>query len=134
MFLVITLLCVCLGVAAVAPGIGIALGVLSLPALVRTAAVVQKKLVVGDEPDLKVALFFSSLGVVLACALAGVVAFFAACGVVFGAAVFAEDVFISLMRWTDDEDIFIGILLLLGGVPAVAVATWVFVKYWPRRD
>lgn len=79
--LVVTLVAVILGVAAWAPGLGIALGVVSTPALMRAIGIRVRKKARGEMMTAgeKILAFTSSLGIVLTILLAFLVMFFVVC-------------------------------------------------------
>jgi hypothetical protein len=122
--LVVTLLCICLGLISIAPGLIVPLVVIVAPALVRTA--VASRLAggpvsVGD----KIATFSASLGIIVLIWIAGLVAFGTACTlIVLGGAT---------MSFNDNA---IGVLLLLGicaALAAFAFMSWLLYKSWPRN-
>jgi hypothetical protein len=122
--LVITVLCICLGLISVAPGLIVPLVVIVAPALVRTAVASRLSggpVSVGD----KIATFSASLGIIVLIWIAGLVAFFTACTlIVLGGAA---------MSFKDNA---IGFLLLLGvcaALGAFAFMIWLLYKSWPRN-
>jgi hypothetical protein len=123
--LVITVLCICLGLISVAPGLIVPLVVIVAPALVRTAVATRLSsgpVSVGD----KIATFSASLGIIVLIWIAGLVAFGTACTlIVIGGA---------SMNFSNDA---IGFLLLLGvcaALGAFAFMIWLLYKSWPRNN
>src|SRR5438552_2973771 len=86
LFLVITLVAVCLGVSLLAPGLGVLLSVMALPALIRTVIDVAQHKRGGTALGVigKAWSFVVSLIVVVAAALAAGVAFFTVCSMGIG--------------------------------------------------
>ncbi|MEX2119906.1 MAG: hypothetical protein WD847_09965 [Pirellulales bacterium] len=86
--MLITLIAVCLGVAAAAPCLGIALAVVVTPALVRTFMASTRRKAQGQRLTMpeKVLAFWGSLGIVVLAGVAAGVAFFATCWIADGAA------------------------------------------------
>lgn len=127
LLLVITLICVLLGVTMAAPGLGILLGILSLPAFVRSAAAVRSEQSRGMHPGVayKIFHYVISLGVLF---LVGVIAFFTACAIPLGWAATTYGLF--------SEEWFFGILLLttiVCGIIGIVVAIKLLKKSWPGR-
>jgi len=93
LMLLMTLASICLGVTAIAPGVGIALIVLAVPAAIRTWDMVGRRLhrgVAAPTAD-KIRLFLLSLGLATIIGLAGSIAFFAVCtGSILGLNVLAD--------------------------------------------
>jgi hypothetical protein len=130
LFLVITVIAVCLGVFVAAPGLGILLAVIAVPAFVRTSAATSaQERAAGrpvDVPD-KVGLFLGSVGVILLIGLAGFGAFFAAC--------WASCAALSVtgaFRGGGGNAALVWINLFAGGI-ALAFVVWLIRKTWPRR-
>jgi hypothetical protein len=130
LFLVITVVAVCLGAFVAAPGLGILLAVIAVPAFVRTSAATSaQEQSAGrpvDVPD-KVGLFLGSIGVVLLIGLAGFGAFFAAC--------WASCAALSVtgaFRGGGGDAALVWINLFAGGI-ALALVVWLLRKTWPRR-
>jgi hypothetical protein len=130
LLMVVTLIALILGVAAVAPGWAILLAVLSVPALVRTATASRGRATTAGE---KMGLFLVSLGVAFTTLVTAVVAacaaFVAICfGGVFGAA--------ALNNTVGDRSIFNAVipLAIIGGMIAGLVVAFVLARQlWPRR-
>lgn len=125
LLLVVTILCICLGLIAIAPGLIVPLVAIVVPALIRTA--VSSRLSGGPvSAGDKIAAFSASLGIVVLIWIAGLVAFGTACTlIVLGAATqnFSQDV--------------VGLLVLLGigaGLGSFALMIWLLYKSWPRNN
>lgn len=103
LFLLTTLIAVCLGLFVAAPGLAIALAIASVPAFVRTSLVVRRRVALGDEVSTthKVALFAGS-----------VLATFVIVAVTAGAAVGA----LCLMCVTTSSTWPITVAMVVGGV------------------
>jgi hypothetical protein len=125
LLLVVTVICICLGLIAIAPGLIVPLVIIVVPALVRTAVanrVSGRPTSVGD----KVAAFSASLGIIVLIWLAGLVAFCTACTlIVLGGATLSFN------------DNIVGMLILLGigsALGAFALMIWLLYKSWPRNN
>jgi hypothetical protein len=87
LFLIITLVCVCLGLISIAPGLIVPLLVIVVPALIRTLSASQLWTHRGAQMTIVDKLaefftseaFFTSLAIVVLIGVAGIIAFFAAC-------------------------------------------------------
>jgi hypothetical protein len=130
LFLVITVIAVCLGVFVAAPGLGILLAVIAVPAFVRTSAATSaQEQSAGrpvDVPD-KVGLFLGSIGIMLLIGLAGFGAFFAACW----ASCAALSVTGAFRRGGGNSGLLL-VNLFAGGI-ALALVGWLLWKTWPHR-
>ena len=122
LFLVITLIGVFLGVVAAAPGMGVLLLFVVLPAMIRTFAATGRSKQFGERPTVgdKLGAFAISIGVVLLVGVAAFIAFNVACWSLCGLAVA-----------TKSEALFV---VSIGGgiVAAIAIAGWLLWKTWPR--
>ena len=80
-FLVMTLICVSCAIAAVAPGLGILIGIVATPALIRTVLLVGRRKQRGIQPttSAKVTAFLGYAAVAVLAGLSAVVAFFGCC-------------------------------------------------------
>ena len=80
-FLVMTLICVSCAIAAVAPGLGILIGVVATPALIRTVVLVGRRKHQGFLPSTgdKIAAFLGYAVVAVLAGFAAVIAFFGCC-------------------------------------------------------
>ncbi len=81
LMLIVTLVAVCLGMLAAAPGLGVLVSVVAAPALIRTLIAGYQEKAVGTKLTLgeKVITFLASTGVTIAVLSAGGTAFLAAC-------------------------------------------------------
>jgi hypothetical protein len=133
LFLFITVVAVCLGVGLAAPGLGILLAVLSVPAFVRASAWAKREEAAGRPADVadRVGLFIGSIGLVFVIALAGCAAFLAACWVSCAAAagLHGSDKY----GFPTGGGAFLWIGWITGGCLAIALVVWLFWKTWPRR-
>ena len=122
LFLLVTLISVCLGAIVAAPGLGIPLAILAVPAFVRASASIGREESSGRRLDVleRISVFVGSLGVVLLICLAGFAAFFAACLVTCPIALGAR------------SDALIFLSIGIAGVLAVGVISWLLYKTWPR--
>jgi hypothetical protein len=122
LFMFITLVAVCLGVAMTAPGLGIFLAIVCVPAFIRAGARVTRYEASGQRTDPfdRFSFFLGSLGMILLIGLAGCAAFFAAClaacPVVLG---------------TNNERLIVP-FLILASIAALAVIVWLLRRTWPR--
>lgn len=87
LFLLMTLVAVGAGVVAAAPGLGVLFVILATPALIRTVAITSKQKARGaaTTPGQKIALFLSSIGLVLLVLISLLTALYSACWTVWGA-------------------------------------------------
>lgn len=127
LMLLLAILFVGLGVAQVAPGLGIVLGIGALPLLVRTAFLARKRRAAQaaqEEPAVADAVVDveSSLTTIALSVLAGIIAFGAACGASCAALDYSED--------------YGPAFLLMTVAPAVGVGTtvWLLYRDWQRRQ
>ena len=127
MFLWTTLLAVVMGVATIAPGLAIALAVISFPAALRTIGTVARRKRRGGSLSVpeKIEAFVASLGVVLAIVVGAGIAFMAACFPV-GLAAAAANV--------GGEFGFI-VPAVIAGIMAAGTATFLLGRrIWPQKD
>ena len=121
LFLMVTLIAVCMGVAVAAPGMAVVLLIVVVPALVRTFAATNRDEHVGDNPTVadKLANFVISIGLVLLVCVAAFIAFNVACWSLCG-----------LAAVTRSEAL---IVISIGGgvLAAIACAGWLLWKTWP---
>ena len=124
LFLIVTLAAVCCGVTGLAPGLGVPLAVISVLALVRTAAVSRRQAgTTGLSTGEKFAAFASSALLVAVILLAAAIAFLAACTVAcFGTA-----------AATNREEVALGAGAVVGGIAAIVMTVMLFRLTWPRR-
>jgi hypothetical protein len=126
MMLIITLICVCLGVVSIAPGLIVPLLAIVVPALFRTISATKRA---GRDVTLadRVATFLTSIGVVFLAWIGGLVAFAAACFTAVGIALGAGGM-------AGDAGITLAIVLSIAGVLfAVGVIVTLLVKTWPKQ-
>jgi hypothetical protein len=123
----VTLVCVLLGAIVAAPGLGIPLAVLSVPALFRASAATSVAVDRGRRPDLgaMIAYFLGSLGLVTLIIVAGAAAFGAAC---FVSCAFFESKS-GLMN--AGEGAFI-LATISAGLIGLTVIVWLFKRTWPK--
>ena len=123
LFLVVTLISVCLGVATVAPGLIVPLVIVVTLALIRTVAATSRHKSVGEGRDVlqKVSSFFVSVGVVLLVGLAALIAFNIACWSLCGLGMAAGA----------SPDI-LGFSIGSGVLAAIVCAIWLLRKTWPK--
>jgi hypothetical protein len=120
--LVMTLICVVLGLFSVAPGLGLVGLLLFAPSLSRTVAEVQRRKKRGQPTTIgeKAAVFAASLGVIVLGGTAAAIAFFASCmgGILAGQAIGGGP------QGPPDDLMFIGALAGLG--IGLVLGLWVF--------
>ncbi len=123
LFLIVTLACICLGLASIAPGLIVPLLVVAVPALVRTFAKSARSAARGERSTVadKIGAFFTSVFLMWMIMAAGSVAFFGACAVGLGVA-----------TATRQPDTAIIVALAAAGIFSLAVMIALFVKTWPR--
>jgi hypothetical protein len=130
LFLIVTLAGVCFGLIAAAPGLGIPVTVLVVPAMIRTLMETRQQQRLGESPrtEDKVGNFFVSLAVMFAVIVAAGVAFFTACSVIgFGLG--------TLTRFDSPGFGFVVVSALGAGLlAAVFVAVLILRRTWPRRN
>jgi hypothetical protein len=125
MFLWTTLVAVVMGVATFAPGLAIALAILSLPAAVRTiGAVYRRKQRLGGSIGAleKIETFIASLGIVLAIVLGAVIAFTAVCFP------------LGLASFSFDQGGLVLFAFLAGIAAAIVVALFLGRRLWRLGD
>jgi hypothetical protein len=129
MMLIVTLVCVCLGVMSIAPGLLVPLLAIVVPALFRTISTTKRMSRAGEQVTVadRLAAFSTSMGVVFLAWIGGLVAFCAACFTALGVALGAEGM-------AGDAGISLAIVIAIAGVLfAVGVIVAVLVKTWPGR-
>jgi hypothetical protein len=131
LLLIMTLICVCLGLVSIAPGLIVPLVVLVVPALVRTMSASKrwtrqgKQMTIGE----KFGAFFTSLGIVYLITVAGQIAFAAACLAGLGVLTVAP----SGNQGRTEITIAI-VFSAIGGIGALALMVWLFKKTWPGKQ
>ncbi len=133
LLLVMTLIALCLGVGAIAPGIAVVLVILSVPALVRTSGILHRRQRAGQPPTLetKLRLFLASFGIVTAIGAASAIGFFAVClGGGFGVMALGDTAGAGL------DVIPLAFLTGIGGglAAGILVLVWLSRKLWPTRE
>ncbi len=129
LMLIMTLICVCLGLVSIAPGLIVPLAVLVVPALARTISASKRFSRGGKQMtiDDKFAAFFTSLGIVFLIIIAGQIAFAAACLAGWG-------VFAAAPGGQQDAAIVIIIAFTAaGGIGSLVLMVWLFKKTWPGK-
>lgn len=132
MLLLTALVAMVLGITMLAPGLGIALTILLIPAFLWTARASGRARGMGRPMDAaaKVAFFASTVGILLATILAAGIAFYATCWVGFlgGAGIG------SLVEKGDYAGLGVGLVAggILGTVSALAVMVFLLVRLLPR--
>ena len=123
LFLIITLISVCLGVAAVAPGLIVPLVIVVTLALIRTIAEASHYKATGDRPDAwrKIGLFIASIGVVMLVGIAAIIAFNIACWSICGLGLAAGG-----------SEAIIVVSIGCGVLAAIVCAVWLLKKTWPK--
>ncbi len=130
MMLIITLICVCLGVLTIAPGLIVPLVVVVVPALFRTVSATKRMARQGQDVTIsdRVAAFSTSLGIVFLVWIAGIVAFGAACATAVGVVLSADG------GSSGDTAVAIAIgISIAGALGALLLMIVLYVKSWPKR-
>lgn len=135
LMLVVTLVAVCLGMLAAAPGLGILASIVAAPALIRTLIAGYQERAAGSQLSLgeKVIAFLASTGVTIAVLSAGATAFlaacFASCLVVIGISNVGQGPGGGIIN--DDAIIYsaLGFSILVG----LATTIWLFWLLRPQR-
>ena len=126
LMILVALIAVCLGVRRESPGLGIALAVVSTPAMVRTVFAARRREITGRPMSTgeKAVAFLGSIGVVVTVCAASGAAFVATCFP------------IGLATFNVSSGGGGGIVLAfgLGILAAIAVAALLFRRLWPRKD
>jgi hypothetical protein len=127
LLLIVTGICVCLGLCVAAPGVGILVSVVIAPALLRTWATSHRQHVAGlpvtvGEGALA---FFGSVAVVLLAVLAAFAAFFVTClvSLPLGAAA-------ASANW---EESTLVAIVGLSSLAAIFAFVWLMRIFWPKR-
>jgi hypothetical protein len=118
LLLAVTVVCLCLGLLRMAPGLVVPLLVISVPALVRALAVSRRATTAGMPmaAGAKIGAFITSLCIVVLVLLAGCVAFCMACFAAFAT--------------TSGQNILI--VLVTGALAGVALMAATFIATWPK--
>ncbi len=125
MLLLVALFAVIFGVAAIAPGLGVGLAILSAPALIRTAIVASRRRSVGHPLDMwtKVWVFAGTLGLIAVILAAAVGAFIATCFPLGAAGFAANSPALAIFAWV--VGLGVAILVCYG-------LFRLFRRIWPR--
>jgi hypothetical protein len=122
LMLVVTVVCICLGLIAIAPGLIIPLLVVVVPALIRSTVALRVSGRPVSTVD-KVTNFVTSVGIILGILAAGFVALCVAfVAICFGA--IAQQI---------EGDTFVG-LMILAAIVALGLMVVMFYITWPRRE
>ena len=126
MFLVITLIAVCLGSYQLAPGLGVLLVVVAAPALVRTCVVGIREKRVGHSLSIgeKVVAFLASSAIIVLVGVAGFIAFQIAC---WGSCAMIA----GIQQKESDNAFLVGIGT--GCIAGLGTIIWLIWKTWPRK-
>jgi hypothetical protein len=130
LFLIMTLICVCLGLVSIAPGLIVPLVVVVVPALVRTMSASKswtrrgKQMTIGD----KFGAFFTSLGIVILIVVAGNIAFLAACLAGVGVITIAP-----IGNRMDSAMWIVIVFSAIGAIGALILMVWLFRKTLPGK-
>jgi hypothetical protein len=125
LFLITTLVAVCLGLSLLSPGLGILLGIVAVPALVRTMAATVREKEAGLRITFvqKLETFVISVFLMGAVGIAGIIAFCFACTTgAFAAGAFRSN--------SNNEFAF---ALLMGAAAGLGLIGWLVWMTWPRR-
>ena len=124
LFLITTLVAVCLGVGLLAPGLGMLLAIVSVPALVRTLFVGQRQRQSGLDftTGQKIGAFLVSCALVYAAGWAGMIAFFAVC---LGTG-------LAGLALGGNDDWVIWMAVAAGAVVAIPLTVWLLWMSRPR--
>ena len=125
LFLVMTLVAVCMGVIMIAPGLGILFAFITTPALIRTIVASSRGRLVGEplSPMQKAGIFLISWFIMCAVGIASVVAFMAVC---FAGALITEGTGASL-------EIMLTVGVLAGLAAAIPLTVWLLRLTSPSR-
>ncbi len=126
-FLIITLIAVCLGTLRLAPGVGVLLMIVAAPALIRTCVVVAKEKRGGHSLSIgeKLVAFFASSFIIILVGVAGFIAFQIAC---WGSCA----VVAGIPQQTENESPFI-VGVSTGCIAGLGTILWLIWKTWPRK-
>jgi hypothetical protein len=126
LILVMTLVAVCLGVLMAAPGLGILLIIVAVPALVRTVVTGSQQKGTGAPLSLgqKVVAFITSLGLMIAVGIAGIIAFEIAC--------WGSCAAVAVVAGEGEGAFYTG--LILGAVAGLGAIGYLLYLTMPRRQ
>ena len=125
LFAVVTVICVSLAIGVLLPGVGVVLGLVFVPAVIRAAAAIRRKEEAGllkDRSSQVVAAVFVSAGITFVVWLASAVAFTIVCFP------------LGWLSFGIETGGGIGMILgfVLGGLAGLAVFYWFMRRFWPR--
>lgn len=125
-FLIITLVAVCLGTLRLAPGVGVLLLIVAVPALVRTCVVGVKEKRGGHSLSIgeKLIAFLASSAIVVLVGVAGFIAFQIAC---WGSCAAVA----GIQQKEGENAMLIGIGI--GCIAGLGTIIWLIWKTWPRK-
>jgi hypothetical protein len=132
LMLVITLISVCLGMIVAAPGIGLLVVIVAVPALVRTLVVGRYRKEAASPLNLgeKVMAFLASTGIIIGIMLAGLIAYWVACiGTCFAVLGVAQ----TATEQSSAEFWAVSVSIVTGAIVAIAVVGWLIWQSLPRR-
>ena len=128
LLLIVTVICLSLGLYEIAPGLIVPLVMIVAPALVRVAVASAAQARSGQAASVgsKASTFFASLAIVFLIWMAGVVAFGAACALIVGVGLTVNP--------NGNNAIGAMIVLSIGaGLLSLALVVWLFVVTLPNR-
>jgi hypothetical protein len=125
-FLIITLIAVCLGSLRLAPGLGVLLIIVATPALIRTCVVGIREKQAGHVLSLgeKVVAFLASSAIIVLVGVAGFIAFQIAC--------WGSCAMVAGIQQKEGENAFL-VGLGTGGIAGIGTIIWLVWKTWPRK-
>ncbi|MGI8981062.1 MAG: hypothetical protein ACR2FY_17690 [Pirellulaceae bacterium] len=125
-FLIITLIAVCLGTLRLAPGVGVLLMIVAAPALIRTCIVGVKEKRGGHSLSIgeKLIAFLASSAIVVLVGVAGLIAFQIAC---WGSCAAVA----GIQQKEGENAMLIGIGI--GCIAGLGTIIWLIWKTWPRK-
>lgn len=130
-----TLICVCLGLFGIAPGLGIGFASVVMPAFIRTARGAARRRVEGQPMDIseKMVTFGGSVGVVTVIGVAAGVTFCATCSAGGWAIILGMEVLFP-RSYYDGLLIGFGTGVVLGCIAGGYVGYRLLRKLWPQND
>jgi hypothetical protein len=125
-FLIVTLIAVCLGTLRLAPGLGVLLMVVAAPALIRTCIVGAKEKRSGHSLSIreKLLAFLASSAIIILIGVAGFIAFQIAC---WGSCA----VVAGIQQKEGENALIVGIAT--GSLAGIGTMIWLVWTTWPRR-
>lgn len=122
-FALVVVVAVCVAIGFALPGLGVILGMVFVPAVVRTAAVMRRRAEVAaakNSGSQIASTVFASAGITIAVWIASAVAFGVVCTPV------------GLVAFSIRSDVGAVLAFGLGGLAGLAVFFWFMKKLWPR--